>query len=202
MVLSKAGQVTLHLDSVPSTLAFCNSQGPINYCESLFFLWVAFIFFWETAKHLGEAVWAEMTTELEGMFKESNNHSTQIYWTSAMFRELCKGMGSDWVSPSSKPASEDRAAALQVSSTMSAHLCGVYSTLSNGQHGDLGKGPTLYWNSNALRAREVQTSALHLLVELKQSSCPVLYYLFRWWKAKVNRNITVNTHKLLQNFPP
>lgn len=71
--------MTLHLDSVPSPPTFCNSQGPVNYFGSLFFLWVVFIFFLETAKHLGEAVWAEMTTELEGMFKESNNHSTQIY---------------------------------------------------------------------------------------------------------------------------
>jgi hypothetical protein len=35
--------------------------------------------FWETAKHLEEAVWAEMTTKLEEMLKESSNYSTWIY---------------------------------------------------------------------------------------------------------------------------
>lgn len=35
--------------------------------------------FLEIVAHLEEAVWAEMTTELKGIFKESNNHSTHIY---------------------------------------------------------------------------------------------------------------------------
>lgn len=58
---------------------FTHSQGPINYSGSVFFLWNVCIFSWETAKHLGETVWEEMTTKLEGMLKKSNNHSTQIY---------------------------------------------------------------------------------------------------------------------------
>lgn len=38
----------------------------------------------------------KMTTKLEGMLKESNNHSTRIYWASVMFQEPCKvGAGED-----------------------------------------------------------------------------------------------------------
>lgn len=56
MVLYKVEQMTPHLDSVPPAPTSCNSQGAVNYFGSLFFLWVVFIFFLETAKHLGEVV--------------------------------------------------------------------------------------------------------------------------------------------------
>lgn len=69
-----------HFRLTPPSPVFCHSQGPINYSdESLGFPWDVCIFLWETAKHWGKAVWAEMTTKLEGMLPESNNHSTRIY---------------------------------------------------------------------------------------------------------------------------
>lgn len=63
------GQMTLRLDLISSTPTSCNSQDPINYPESPSFLWVVFISFWDTGKQFGEAVWVEMTTELEGMLR-------------------------------------------------------------------------------------------------------------------------------------
>lgn len=153
----KVGQMTLHLDSAPPAPTFCNSQSPVNYFQSLFVLWIVFIFFFKTAKHFGEAVWAEMTTELEGMFKESNNHSTQIYLLS-----ICHVLGAmqgtqrwtlaGWAPPVSQLPRTEQPPCRSV--PMIVYLWAIYSSLSNGYHGDLGKGPTLLLNSKCLKGKK------------------------------------------------
>lgn len=90
----------------------CNAQGPGNYFRPLSFLWVVVVLFWDIAKHLEEAGWAEMTTELKGIFKEFNNHSAQIYGATAVLQNHARHAESWSLAGRApdKPASEDRAA--------------------------------------------------------------------------------------------
>ena len=112
----------------------------------------------------------KMTTKLEGMLKESNNHSTRIYWASVMFQEPCKvGAGEDEPclgQPFSQPSIWVGAMA-SGSSTNFFYFYKVHSVL---------------W------AKKGHPSVLHLLVELiKKNSCPVSPYFLRWG-AELNKN--------------
>lgn len=78
LVPCKVGRMTLHLESIPFTPTFCGLRAHTLFW-ALSFPRLVCTFFWGIVMHLEEAVWAEMTTELQGIFKESNNHSAHIY---------------------------------------------------------------------------------------------------------------------------
>ena len=76
-------------------------------------------------------------------------------------------MGSGQVSSSRKPASFQGQGSHPVSQCHSfAYLCGIYSSLSNGYHGDLDERPTPLLEHKCLKGRGVQTSVLTLFAEL------------------------------------
>lgn len=168
--------------------AFCHFQGPMDDCESLFFIWDICISFWETAKHLGEAVWVEMTTKLKGMLKESSNHSIRIYWASVMFQELCKTCGGNGFCLGKQfphPAPEDQASTLQIHSTNLFYFCEIRFCLSSGWHGNLCKGLTLNWTTNSLWVRKSHQSILHSSVKLITNSSPCLLSLLEEGEGNV-----------------
>lgn len=170
----------------PPSPVFCHFQGPINYSESLGFPWDVCISLWETAKHLGKAVWAEMTAKLEGMLTKSNNHSTQIYWASIMFQEPCRVHTGRW-------------ALLRLSFLPVQHL----RTWESSYQAAPQTSPKrrFYKILPILWARKGYPSVLHLCVELiKKRSCPAWPYLLRWG-AELNKKWQWQCTRLLKISP-
>lgn len=82
-----------------------------------------------------------MTTELEGMFKESNNHSTRFIEHLSFFRMMQFTQRDGlWPGELLQDISFFQGQGTPVSQFHNfAYLCGIYSSLSNGYHGDLDK---------------------------------------------------------------